>query len=456
MRTTPALLGAACCAVLLTPGCKSKEREAPGALAARPVSPPQPADRSVVLAELGGEGAGAAAAPAPLGDLLFAARGGAVAWISEVEGKQRVVHNGRLGPPWLEVSSLVLSPDGRRFAYGGRGADGKWRIVVDGTERGSFHQVGTPVFSADGAHVAYAVRDDVGWRLVVDEATGRPTPARYLALEFAANAARIAYVDAPEGEEEGRLVVADLTLERQHEIAPGVTVLTVNADRTRIGALALAERGQQVLTLPFDRPEEVTRGREYDSVSGFDYVLQRATVAYLAQRGGARLIVLGDREAPAPREQILGYPAVSGDEKAAGALVAAAGGRVEFREFFAEPATREGPWDEAEAIVYAAGGRSHAYAARRGDRWFVVANGKQGPPFDRVVSPVFSPDGKTLVYRARQAGKRFVVVADASGKTLRQHPAYEQVFPARFTDDGKAVAYGVKDGRQVAWKVEPL
>jgi hypothetical protein len=456
MRTIPALIGAFC-VVLLASGCKSKDRETPGAQAGRPVPPAAPAtDRSAVLAELEGEGAGAPAAPAPLGQLVFAARGGAVAWISSVDGKQRVVHNGRPGAPWREVSSLVLSPDGRRFAYTGLGADGKWRIVVDGAERGFFDQVGTPVFSEDGAHVAYAVKDGAGWHLVVDEVTGRATASRYLAVEFAATAPRLAYVDAPEGEAEGRLVVADLSLEQQHVIAPRVAVLTTNADRTRIGALATAEGGQRVLTLPFDRPEEVTRGPEYEAVSGFDYGLQRVTVAYLAERRGARLIVLGDRDMPAPPEQVLGYPVVSGDDKAVGAVVAASGGRVEFREFFAQPETREGPWDEVEAITYGRGGRAHAYAARRGDRWFAVANGKEGPPFDRVVTPVFAPDGKTLVYRARQGGKRFVVVADASGKAVRQHPAYEQVFPVQFTADGKGVAYGVKDGRQVAWKVEPF
>jgi hypothetical protein len=28
------------------------------------------------------------------------------------------------------------------------------------------------------------------------------------------------------------------------------------------------------------------------------------------------------------------------------------------------------------------------------------------------------------------------------------------VFPVQFTADGKSIAYGVKDGRQLAWKVE--
>ena len=50
----------------------------------------------------------------------------------------------------------------------------------------------------------------------------------------------------------------------------------------------------------------------------------------------------------------------------------------------------------------------------------------------------------------------FFVVADASGKTIRQHPAYGQVLQPVFTADGKSVAYGVKDGNRLIWIVEKL
>ncbi len=85
-----------------------------------------------------------------------------------------------------------------------------------------------------------------------------------------------------------------------------------------------------------------------------------------------------------------------------------------------------------------------------------MANGKEGPVFDRVVTPLFSPDGTLLVCCARKDGRRFVVVADAGGKTVRRHQAYEQVFPVTFTSDGKSVAYGVKDGNKLIWKVEKM
>lgn len=112
--------------------------------------------------------------------------------------------------------------------------------------------------------------------------------------------------------------------------------------------------------------------------------------------------------------------------------------------------------DEVSAPAFSPDSRHIAYAARIGERWFVVVNGKEGPAFDRVVSPVFSPDCRKLVYRARKDGRRFVVVADKNGKTIRQHSAYEQVFQPVFTSDGTSVAYGVKDGQKLIWKVEKL
>jgi Tol biopolymer transport system component len=113
-------------------------------------------------------------------------------------------------------------------------------------------------------------------------------------------------------------------------------------------------------------------------------------------------------------------------------------------------------YDEAADLAYSKDARHYVYAARKGENWFVVVNGKEGPAFDRVVTPVFSPDSRYLIYRARKDGKRFVVVADTGGKTIKQHPAYEQVFQTLITADGKSIAYGVKDGKKLIWKVEKL
>ncbi|MDP2158009.1 MAG: hypothetical protein Q8K68_09905 [Nitrospirota bacterium] len=48
------------------------------------------------------------------------------------------------------------------------------------------------------------------------------------------------------------------------------------------------------------------------------------------------------------------------------------------------------------------------------------------------------------------------MIADANGKTIMQHPSYEQLFQIAFTTDGRSVSYGVKDGNKLISKVEKL
>jgi hypothetical protein len=135
-------------------------------------------------------------------------------------------------------------------------------------------------------------------------------------------------------------------------------------------------------------------------------------------------------------------------------ILLASGGKVELHQFFLEGWHRQAAHEGAEALTIGGDGPTYAYVAPKGAGWVIVVGGKEGPEFDRVVSPLFSPDGRYVVYRARKDGRRFVVVADLDGRTIRQHPSYEQVFAVRFTAEGKSIAYGVKDGRRLAWKVE--
>ena len=47
----------------------------------------------------------------------------------------------------------------------------------------------------------------------------------------------------------------------------------------------------------------------------------------------------------------------------------------------------------------------------------------------------------------RVNGKRFVVIADAQGRTIREHPQYESVWDVNFAPDGKLAGYGGEDSR---------
>ena len=423
-----------------------------------------PSDRTVVLATVPADEPPPPVSPPPAvsglhvppppgrGEYLFGERGG-VAFLVGKGDEVEVVHNGRAGKPCAAVNSIALSPDGKRIAYGAL-EGGKWRVVVDGREGAPFSAVRQVAFSPDGSHVAYQAMDGDLWKLVVDTTIKTETRTRFLNHEFGRDSSRLVFITDVGDDDRGRLIVSDLSFKTQVVVDPRAASLVLSADRTRAAAVSATGGRQRLLSFALDRPNDVQRGPPQDSAGSAVFGPDGTSLAYLATRSGRSYVVLGAQDAPLPAVgEMVGQLAVRPDGKAVGALIFSQAG-ADFRPFFAEAGPPEAVYLEADGLVYSGDGRAHAYAARREDGWVVVVDGHEGPVFDRVVTPVFSPDGTRLAYRARKDGKRFVVVADLAGATLKQHSAFEQVFPVLFTPDGKSIAYGVKDGRQLAWRVE--
>jgi len=420
--------------------------------------------KTTVLATVA-EGPGAPGAPAAGGPALhagttagvqefrFAEGGAGVAWTAETEGGAQVYFNGRAGKTYKAVGDVVFSRDGRRHAFGALVGDA-WRMVVDGVEGQPFSAVQDAVFSPDGAHLAYVAMAGERWYVVVDGKANAGTAGRYEAPEFSADSSRIAFIDDKGGQGRGALVVSDLSFARAVVAGKDVSSLTLSDDRTTLAAVTQDGEGQRVITLRFDAPDRVKRGAREPAILGLALSPDGRSVAHLASRGSEAFVVLDGREEPQQFGGVFFMKVRPG-----GGAVAAwvpEGGGTKLHTYFEPGARDEGPYDEAEGLVYSGDGRSHAYAALREGTWRLVVNGHEGPAFDRVVTPAFPPDGSRVVYRARKDGRRFVVVADLEGRTIRQHPAYEQVFPVVVGADGKTVAYGVKEGRNLAWKEEGL
>lgn len=386
--------------------------------------------------------------------VIFSEFGKGVAYVADKGGKAYVVHNGRAGKLYASVGSVVLSSNGRRIAYGAL-TDGKWRMVVDGREGRPYDTVLTPTFSPDGQHVAYQAKEGERSYIVVDNRQNAGTIASYTTPEFSSDSNSIVYVESAASNSEMKLIVSDLTFSKQSvKKSIGDLLFTTNKGRTRIAAAQVVGNKLRIIDFSFAEPDIVHEGPLYDVIEQLTLSDDGSSVTYCALRGRKRLIVLGDREEPFPEGRLQELPVVRPDKKGVGVLLTSQN-RFFLHQAFLNSNEKSKKYDEAANLTYSKDGR-YAYAARKGQDWFVVVNGKEGPQFDRVVSPVFSPDGKRLVYRARKDGKRFLVVADIDGKTIKQHPAYEQVFQPAFTSDGTSVAYGVKDGNKLVWKVEKL
>ena len=437
---------------LLLAACRSCEPGRPHVRA--PAAPVQ--DRPAVLAILPED-------PAPVSSVAdhgsigyqFGERGGGVAWTAQVPGQgYRVLYDGRPGPTFEQVTEIALSPDGLHHAYAGL-AEGRWHVLRDGKDVGVYAEVGRMVFSPDGAHLMGGVKVGEEFRMLVDGEPVRTAPGDYLDQDFTADSSK-AVISEPVDAERARVVVVDLRSRAVTVVEESAVLLVRSDDRSRFAIVATVERGMRVVSFDADRPDRVHAGKRYERVAGVDFGVGGVPLAYFALRAGETLLVVEDDEVPLQKgEEVVGGAAIRPGERGFGALVRSQG-TVTFRQFLAPAAPEEPRYEEAFGLAYGAGGRYHAYAARRGDRWFVVVNGKEGPPMDAVRPPEFSADGRFLVYRARREGRRFVVVAEADGRRPRELPAYEQVFEVRFTADGRSIAYGVKDGRELAWKVDPL
>jgi hypothetical protein len=97
--------------------------------------------------------------------------------------------------------------------------------------------------------------------------------------------------------------------------------------------------------------------------------------------------------------------------------------------------------------------RSVGYAARKGEDWFVVVDGKPGPSFDYVQAPEFSPDGKSFAYKANLGGRpsaagaeggRFLVVSGG-----RKSKDYDEIRALQFTPDGRTCFIATRDGKEL-------
>lgn len=388
-------------------------------------------------------------------EYLFAERGGGVAYRVDRGGTSLVSHNGREGRAYSAIGEIRLSPDGRRCAYAALSGQ-RWKVVVDGEEgaRG-FDAVEGLVFSQDGKHLAFAGMDGDRWYLVVDGVANAGTVRRYNRVEFGAGGQVVVLEEGAELDR-SRLFVARTGEPESTEVtlADDLAYVRLSDGATAVAAVRAREGGVGVSLFRLDGRSAIDFPLVQDAVYTLFVGPDDASVTYVAQRGDRQTLVWNDRERELPGA-LVDRPVFAAGGKGILALVASSES-VRLRRFFDDEGEIGAAYDEAEGLtVDPARGRA-AFAARRGDRWFVVVDGHEGPPHDRVVSPAFCPNARCVVYRARQDGRRFAVVADLEGRTLRKHADHEQVFPLVFTADGRSVAYGVKDGAELVWWVEPL
>lgn len=369
----------------------------------------------------------------------------------------QVSFNGRPGPVYPSVGPVSISPDGRRFAYKAM-VGPYWCLVEDGVQTTLCHDdITSATYSVDSKHLIVEYVQQGMHFLKVDNHVTQGSSSFYRTPTFYDGFARLIFIDSIAKKDSGRLVVCNADLGAMQPIAVNINDFFVSSDKKRMAAIEIVESGKsRILLYNLQSLSDMFKGPEFDHISFLKFSQSGEDLFYFGKRGKVFYGVFNGLEEQLPEGIEPVRVTINRPDKSVGVLVGKGRSVFLYRMFRASGRQSAEEFDDAESLTYSADGTQVAFVARNGDSQFVVVNNGKGPAFDRVVSPSFSPDGKCLVYRARKAGKRFVVVADRSGKTIRQHPAYDHVNEVKFTKDGKSVAYGVKDGRTLAWKVEPL
>jgi Tol biopolymer transport system component len=387
-------------------------------------------------------------------------------------------------PEGVELDGApVFAPDGTQVAYAGK-RDGALVPIV-GEEIGeSFDFIDPPVFGASGEQVAFRVgkranKKSEDWWIWRD---GKKTESNDWigALSWSPDGSKLAYWTQPGAKLEsdgsykrgGMVLVVDGRKGAKWNDADALTPPVWSEDSKVVATSAM--KGGEWCVLLGDKPS--TKAPFIDSVSlsrdgkSFAVAAKRVSMAQF------------DPGAVAPTEMhwevILGKRTFGVNfESAASPTISPDGRRVAYKVTTAnkcgiaiddeEPKL---PWDFVTRPVWSDDSRRLAYAGVQGgelDRawivskegdlvikagsWRLVVDGEPtGENFDELRDIVFSPSGKLAAFRARTGAKWQIVCGTTKSES------FDFAGPPSFDTDSRRLAFGIRNGREFAWKVLEL
>ncbi|MDO8282428.1 MAG: hypothetical protein Q7U10_07380 [Thermodesulfovibrionia bacterium] len=388
----------------------------------------------------------------------FTKDGSGVVYIEPVKDKFRVVHNGKTGNPYLAISELSISSDGKRVAYVARISDSTYKMVIDSKEGLPFGANDNHWFTPDGKHHLSTVTEGDNRYIVIDNKVNHDYRMEQ-GLVISPDSSALAFsIKSPDGNSK-QLIITDIELKNK-KVFDSCGEYIVPNDDTSLLAVVCSEGGKgSVKVIDFLNRTVISDSKYDGTITHLRFSPDNRSWAYTYFKSEKqRYIVCNGREEQIPvGDEFLSEPLVLSDPESVGVIIGDVFEARLHRAFQKQNKDGKG-YGYTSDFVSSKDRRHYAFIAvnHNEERQYIVVDGNEGIKFDKIVSPVFSPDGKFLVYRARQSGKRFIVISDLNGKIIRQHRYYDMVFQPIFVDDGKSVAYIVLDGNEFWWKVEKL
>jgi len=322
----------------------------------------------------------------------------------------------------VALDSLIFSPDSLHFAYAAR-KGALWTVVRDGIVGEFFDGIGQVVYSPDSLRLVFAALKGSLWHIVEGERTGPSFDALLSnSVIFSPDSRHLAYAVEHHG-------AVHVVVDSQAGPAfDAVTGIGFSPDSDRLAYIARQQDKYRLVDDGFV-------SSPYDAITEYIFSPNGVRLAFLAKQAQSWQAVTDGIPGPA-------FEAARGLIFSPDSNLLVYVGRKNGRDRVVCPQGEDRDYDSIDphSLSFNSDGRHLAYQARRGEKVFVVLDGKEGPPFEKIDGPIFSPKGSHYGYVAWGKDHARVIVDSEKG------PEFFWAGDLVFSPNGKRFAYLVREG----------